>query len=102
MNEKSFNKIFIKYTEKIYNNCFKKYDTIEKAVKESLKRRALKILTVCADFTSIFNCIIRSEKDNLFKDADYDFYCQNLGKVCVLLDEVISIIGEIVIRVNKK
>ena len=53
-----------------------------------MRRRILKLVFITFNFVAIYNCILKSEKESLFKNADNDFYYQIFDKVCVLLDEI--------------
>ena len=89
MNEKTFNKRLAKMQKYIYNEIFLKNNNLEDTLRESLRHSMRYVFFANIRFTLVFNCLIKAEKEKLFKE-DIENPLRTVREICAYLDIILE------------
>jgi len=89
MNEKTLNKRLTKIEKYIYEEIFLKNNNLEDTLRESLKKSMRYVVFANIRFTLVFNCLIKAEKEKLFKE-DIENPLRTVREICAYLDIILE------------
>lgn len=89
MNEKTLNKRLTKIEKYIYEEIFLKNNNLEDTLRESLKKSMRYVVFANIRFTLVFNCLIKAEKEKLFKE-DIENPLRTVREICACLDIILE------------